>query len=169
MTIFKNKYGLLFLLSLFLFFIFLYFDIYPKIISIIKTASIKKNLISQIDNNKKILFNMTRNQPQLSIHINNKLLNESEIIDNLARFFSEQNFTVNKIQLFKPQTISGINKTPVKINAIGEFSQITHLMTQLEKKENPILINDFSIQISHRVTLIEIQLVVFSLHQNKMR
>ncbi|MCE3237561.1 MAG: hypothetical protein K0R24_542 [Gammaproteobacteria bacterium] len=167
MIIFKNKYGLLFLISLFLFFIFLYFNSYPKIISIIEAISLKKNLISQIDNDKKILFNSVQNQPKLSIHINTELPNESDLIDNIARFFSEQNFTVNKIQLFKPQTISGINAIPTKINAIGEFSAIAHLMKRLEKNKYPILINDFSIQMSHGVTLIEMQLLVFSLHLNE--
>ncbi|MCC2666126.1 MAG: hypothetical protein K0S63_42 [Gammaproteobacteria bacterium] len=167
MIIFKNKYGLLFLISLFLFFIFLYFNSYPKIISIIEAISLKKNLISQIDNDKKILFNSVQNQPKLSIHINTELPNESDLIDNIARFFSEQNFTVNKIQLFKPQTISGINAIPTKINAIGEFSEITRLMTRLEKNKYPILINDFSIQMSQGVTLIEMQLLVFSLHLNE--
>ncbi len=167
MITFKNRYILFFLILLFLFFIFLYFDIQPKIVSIIESISVKKNLMIQIENNKKILFDATQNQPESSIDISNKLPNESELIDNLARFFSEKNFTVNKIQLFKPQIISGINELPAKINAIGEFSQVIHLMRQLEKNKNPILVNDFSIQMnSNGVMLIEMQLLVFSLYIN---
>ena len=71
---------------------------------------------------------------------------------------------VNKIQLFKPQEISGVSALPVKINATGELSEFTDLLIYLEKNKKPILVNDFSIQIdSHGAMLLEIQLLIVSI------
>jgi len=162
-----NKYKIIyyFIFLTLLFILLIYSNNKNKILSILEHSSAKKILINKIENNKELLTHSTQDQSKFLANTrNNKPLNEADLIDYFARFFSENNMLVNKIQLFTPQEISGVSALPVKINATGELPELIRFLVYLQKNKKPILVNDFSIQIdTNGAMLLEIQLLIVSI------
>lgn len=151
--------------TFFLFFTTLFINVRQKVILLAQKQIIEKNVLNAIDQNKKILSNITFSQQKSLLKIDNKLLETADILAYITHFFVAQNVVIDKVQLLKVKAVAGVNALPVKVSATGDFAALPKLIAALSASSLLVAINDFSLQIDRNGKMItEMQLLVFAVY-----
>ncbi len=140
-------------------------DVKGEIVRIFQSNIEEKNLLIKVEENKKSIINAMQKEQGSVLQVDNTLLDTSSVLAYLSNVFEAQKLTVNNIRLLKVRAISGVSTLPVKVNAVGSFSDFFKLIYALAEGSRPMVINDFSFKRdSHGVVAAEIQLLMFGVH-----
>lgn len=125
----------------------------------------EKNLNILLEKQKQNRMDAMQDQRKSMLQTDNSLLDTSDVLAYLTRYFTEQNIQVKTIQMLKVKAIGEVNILPVKISAEGQFSEFIHWIVSLMQGPRVVAINDFSFQRDeHGIVTADIQLLIWGLH-----
>ncbi len=170
MAFHKNRWVYVYILILLITTVCIFISTKNNLSKIYRDHIEEKNLIIRVSDTKKMMMDFMQKQKQSLLVMNNDFLDTASVIDYLDHYASMQNISVSNVQLFKIKNVEGMNALPVKLNALGDFSEFVKFIFALFNGPRALIVGDFSLKRDERgVVAAELQLFILGIHASDLQ